>query len=52
MTAGCDLVVGYYGWQEYSIARADDVQWNNPGMPLEKWDGSLGPHPPRSGFSG
>ena len=38
-----DLVVGYYGWQEYSIARADDVQWNNPGMPLEKWDGSLGP---------
>mgnify|MGYP001227319279 CR=1 FL=1 len=38
-----NLVVGYYGWQEYSIARAEDVQWNNPGMPIEKWDGSLGP---------
>ena len=38
-----NLVVGYYGWQEYSIARAEDVQWNNSGMPIEKWDGSLGP---------
>ena len=38
-----DLVVGYYGWQEYSIATPDDVQWNNAAMPNEKWDGSLGP---------
>jgi len=38
-----DLVVGYYGWQEYSIGSADDVQWNNEGMPIEKWDNSLGP---------
>ncbi|MEM7016971.1 MAG: NADP-dependent oxidoreductase [Pseudomonadota bacterium] len=37
-----DLVVGYYGWQEHSIGHEDDIQWNNPGMPLEKWDGSLG----------
>lgn len=37
-----DLVVGYYGWQEYSIAHEDDVQWNLPGMPIEKWDESLG----------
>jgi hypothetical protein len=37
-----DLVVGYYGWQEYSIGTADDIQWNNEGMPIEKWDGSLG----------
>ena len=38
-----ELVVGYYGWQEYSIATAQDVQWNNPSMPIAKWDGSLGP---------
>ena len=38
-----DLVVGYYGWQEYSVATADDVQWNNEGMPREKWDAALGP---------
>ncbi len=38
-----DLVVGYYGWQEYSIGIPDDIQWNNPGMPIQKWDGSLGP---------
>ena len=38
-----DLVLGYYGWQEYSIATAQDVQWNNPAMPIVKWDGSLGP---------
>jgi NADPH-dependent curcumin reductase CurA len=37
-----DLVVGYYGWQEYAKARPDDVQWNNPGMPIQKWDTSLG----------
>ena len=37
-----DLVVGYYGWQEYSIGTADDVQWNNPGMPIQKWDVALG----------
>lgn len=37
-----DLVVGYYGWQEYSIGTASDVQWNNPNMPIRKWDGSLG----------
>ena len=38
-----DLVVGYYGWQEYSIGTPDDIQWGNEGMPIEKWDGSLGP---------
>ena len=38
-----DIVVGYYGWQRYSIATERDVQWNNPAMPIEKWDGSLGP---------
>jgi NADPH-dependent curcumin reductase CurA len=38
-----DLVVGYYGWQEFAIAKPDDVQWNNPDMPIQKWDQSLGP---------
>jgi len=38
-----DLVVGYYGWQEYSIAKPGDVQFHTPGVPIEKWDGSLGP---------
>ena len=38
-----DMVVGYTGWQEFSIAKPDDLQWNNPGMPIQKWDGSLGP---------
>lgn len=38
-----DLVVGYCGWQEYSVASPGDVQWNNPDMPIQKWDGSLGP---------
>jgi len=38
-----DLVVGYYGWQEYSIGTADDVRWDVPSMPIQKWDGSLGP---------
>ena len=37
-----DLVVGSYGWQEYGIGAAADVQWNNPNMPIQKWDGSLG----------
>ena len=38
-----DLVVGYYGWQEYSIATPDDVQWNNADIPIQKWDTGLGP---------
>jgi NADPH-dependent curcumin reductase len=38
-----DLVVGYYGWQTFSIGRPHDVQWNNPGMPIQKWDETLGP---------
>ena len=38
-----DLVVGYYGWQEHSIGTAADVRWNHPKMPIQKWDGSLGP---------
>ena len=37
-----DLVVGYYGWTEYTIATADDIQWNLENMPIEKWDGELG----------
>eukprot|EP00935_MAST-01C_sp_MAST-1C-sp1_P000475 g475.t1 len=38
-----DLVVGYYGWQEYSIGNEDDVQWNNKKLPNEKWSSDLGP---------
>lgn len=38
-----DLVVGYYGWQEYAVGSESDVQWNNPDMPNEKWNESLGP---------
>ena len=38
-----DLVVGYYGWQEYSVGTPEDLQWGNETMPIEKWDGSLGP---------
>jgi len=38
-----DLVVGYYGWQEYTIAKATDIQWHQKGLPIEKWDSSLGP---------
>lgn len=38
-----DLVVGYYGWQEYVVARPTDVQWHHPKFPIEKWDHSLGP---------
>ena len=38
-----DLVVGYYGWQEYSVGTPQDVQWGNAAMPIEKWDLSLGP---------
>ncbi|MYA16484.1 MAG: NADP-dependent oxidoreductase [Gammaproteobacteria bacterium] len=37
-----DLALGFYGWQEYSVATASDVQWNNPNLPIRKWDGSLG----------
>jgi NADPH-dependent curcumin reductase CurA len=37
-----DLVVGYYGWTEYKIATAEDVQWNLENMPIEKWDTDLG----------
>ncbi len=47
-----DLVVGYYGWQEYSIATASDVQWGNPQMPIQKWDGSLGPSSTALGILG
>ncbi len=38
-----DLIVGYYGWQEYSIGTPEDLQWGNNAMPIEKWDGLLGP---------
>ena len=38
-----DLVVGYYGWQEYNVGTPEDLQWGNEAMPIEKWDGSLGP---------
>lgn len=38
-----DLVVGYYGWQEYSIGTAQDIQWGSKNMPIEKWDMNLGP---------
>jgi len=37
-----DLVVGYYGWQEYVVANSSDVQWFNSSIPIEKWDLSLG----------
>ncbi len=38
-----DLVLGYYGWQEYAVALPTDIQWNNPDMPIEKWDAELAP---------
>jgi len=37
-----DLVVGYYGWQEYAIAKPTDVQWGLQPWKIEKWDPSLG----------
>lgn len=47
-----DRVVGYYGWQEYSVGTPDDIQWGNEGMPIEKWDGSLGPDSTSLGILG
>ena len=47
-----DLVVGYYGWQEYSVGTPDDIQWGIEGMPIEKWDGSLGPESTSLGVLG
>ena len=47
-----DAVVGYYGWQEHCVATAADVQWNNPSMPIQKWDGSLGPQSTALGVLG
>lgn len=47
-----DLVVGYYGWQEYVVAKEGDVQWHNKSIPIEKWDGSLGPAPAALGVLG
>ena len=38
-----DRVLGYYGWQEYVIGTPDDLRWNHPKMPIQKWDESLGP---------
>ena len=40
--AAGDLVVGYAGWQEYSIGTPEDVQWGHPQYPIEKWDSDLG----------
>merc|ERR1719265_2634530 len=38
-----DMVLGYYGWQEYVVADpAKDKQWGNPDYGIEKWDSSLG----------
>jgi len=37
-----DLVVGYYGWQDYAIATSKDKQFNTDSVPIEKWDMSLG----------
>ena len=37
-----DLVVGYYGWEEYTIATPDDKQWNLENLGIEKWDPELG----------
>ena len=31
-----DLVVGYHGWQEYSVGTSEDLQWGNEAMPIEK----------------
>ena len=47
-----DQVVGYYGWQDLNVAAPGDVQWNNPGMPIQKWDGSLGPDSTALGILG
>ena len=40
--AAGDIVVGYFGWQEYAIATPDDVQWGHPRYPIEKWDPARG----------
>ena len=40
--AAGDLVVGYYGWEEYTIATPDDRQWGLPNLGIEKWDPELG----------
>lgn len=37
-----DLVVGYYGWQEYTVAKPKYVQWGHPKWRIEKWDPALG----------
>eukprot|EP00929_Paragymnodinium_shiwhaense_P060333 TRINITY_DN30144_c0_g1_i2.p1 TRINITY_DN30144_c0_g1~~TRINITY_DN30144_c0_g1_i2.p1 ORF type:complete len:380 (-),score=83.73 TRINITY_DN30144_c0_g1_i2:129-1268(-) len=47
-----DLVVGYYGWQEYCIAKPTDVQFRNKQVPIEKWDRSLGPESTALGVLG
>jgi len=47
-----DLVVGYYGWQEYTVAKESDVQWHNKAIPIERWDGSLGPSSTAVGILG
>ena len=40
--AAGDLVVGYYDWEEYTIATPDDKQWNLENLGIEKWDPELG----------
>eukprot|EP00931_Biecheleriopsis_adriatica_P009821 TRINITY_DN110909_c0_g1_i1.p1 TRINITY_DN110909_c0_g1~~TRINITY_DN110909_c0_g1_i1.p1 ORF type:complete len:384 (+),score=59.76 TRINITY_DN110909_c0_g1_i1:43-1194(+) len=38
-----DLVVGYYGWQEYCISTpSEDTQFHGR-LPVQKWDLALGP---------
>jgi hypothetical protein len=35
-----DLVVGAYGWTEFAIGKASDMQ--SRGLPIQKWDRTLG----------
>ena len=38
-----DLVVGYYGWQEYVVASPADVQWHHEDIPIRRWLPETGP---------
>ena len=38
-----DLVVSYYGWQEYVVASPADVQWRHKDIPIQRWLPETGP---------
>ena len=43
-----DLVVGYYGWQEYSVGTPEDLQWGNEACPSRSGTARSAHRPPRS----